>query len=85
VPFVFEAIDVGGQIGRSEVAHNLSAGWPRPGPRSRAAENPTIRRFQHWPVYTAADRATLVLDRECRSENDYGRETRSLWKEIAGV
>jgi para-nitrobenzyl esterase len=85
VPFVFETIDFGGYIDRSEVAHDLSrrvaATWTTFA-RSGKPDNPAI---PHWPVYTAADRATLVLDRQCRLENDYGRETRSLWKEIAGV
>jgi para-nitrobenzyl esterase len=85
VPFVFETIDVGGYIGHSEVAHDLSrrmaATWTAFA-RSGKPDNPAI---PHWPAYTAADRATLVLDRQCRVENDYGRETRSLWKEIAGV
>jgi para-nitrobenzyl esterase len=85
VPFVFETIDVGGYIGRSEVAHDLSrrmaATWTAFA-RSGKPDNPAI---PHWPAYTAADRATLVLDRQCRVENDYGPETRSLWKEIAGV
>jgi para-nitrobenzyl esterase len=85
VPFVFETIDVGGYTGRSEAARDLSgriaATWTAFA-RSGKPDNPAI---PHWPAYTAADRATLILDRECRVENDYGRETRLLWKEIAGV
>jgi para-nitrobenzyl esterase len=85
VPFVFETIDVGGFTDRGKVAHDLSgriaATWTAFA-RSGKPDNPAI---PHWPAYTAADRATLVLDRECRVENDYGRETRLLWKEVAGV
>ncbi len=36
-------------------------------------------------AYRVDDRATLVLDRECRVETDYGFGPRLLWKEIAGV
>ena len=85
VPFVFETTDVGGYTGRSEAARDLSgriaATWTAFA-RSGKPDNPAI---PHWPAYTAADRATLVLDRECRVESDYGRETRLLWKEVAGV
>ena len=85
VPFVFETVDVGGYTDHGEIAHTLSARiaatWTAFA-RSGKPDNPAI---PHWPAYTVADRATLVLDRECRVANDYGRETRLLWKEIAGV
>jgi para-nitrobenzyl esterase len=85
VPFVFETVDVGGYTDHGKVAHELSgriaATWTAFA-RSGKPDNPAI---PHWPAYTSADRATLILDRECRVENDYGPETRLLWKEIAGV
>jgi para-nitrobenzyl esterase len=85
VPFVFETIEVGGYTDRGEVAHDLSsriaATWTAFA-RTGKPDNPAI---QHWSSYMASDRATLVLDRECRVQQDYGRETRLLWKEIAGV
>ena len=49
------------------------------------ASNRVILAIPHWPAYTASDRATLVLDRNCHVDNDYGREARLLWKEITGV
>jgi para-nitrobenzyl esterase len=85
VPFVFETIEVGGYTDRGEVAHDLSsriaATWTAFA-RTGKPDNPAI---PHWSSYMASDRATLVLDRECRVQQDYGRETRLLWKEIAGV
>jgi para-nitrobenzyl esterase len=85
VPFVFETIDAVRSTDRGKVAHDLShrvaATWTAFA-RTGKPDNPAI---PHWPAYAAVDRATLVLDRECRIENDYGRETRLLWKEIAGV
>jgi para-nitrobenzyl esterase len=85
VPFVFETVDVGGYTDHGEVAHDLSsriaATWTAFA-RSGKPDNPAI---PHWPAYAAADRVTLVLDAKCRVENDYSRETRLLWKEIAGV
>ena len=50
--------------------------------RNGKPDNPAI---PHWAPYTASDRATLVLDRECRVENDYGREARLFWKDVTGT
>jgi para-nitrobenzyl esterase len=85
VPFVFETIDLVGSTDRGPVAHDLarrvSATWATFA-RTGRPDNPAI---PHWPAYTLAERATLILDRECRVANDYAGETRVLWKEIAGV
>jgi para-nitrobenzyl esterase len=85
VPFAFETIDAVGSTDRGEVAHDLSrriaATWTAFA-RTGNPDNPAI---PHWPAYTASDRATLVLDRNCRVDNDYGRDVRLLWKEITGV
>jgi para-nitrobenzyl esterase len=85
VPFVFETIDAVGATDRGEVAHDLSrriaATWTTFA-RTGNPDNPAI---PHWAAYTPSDRATLVLDRECRVENDYGREARLLWKEVARI
>jgi len=85
VPFVFETIDAVGSTDRGEVAHDLSrriaATWTAFA-RTGNPDNPAI---PHWPAYAASDRATLVLDRDCRVGSDYGREVRLLWKEITGV
>jgi len=85
VPFVFDTIDVVGSTDRGTVAHDLarriSTTWATFA-RTGKPDNAAIPR---WPVYTQAERATLILDRECRVENDYGRETRLLWKELTGV
>jgi para-nitrobenzyl esterase len=50
--------------------------------RTGKPDNPAV---PPWPAYTQAERATLILDRECRVANDHGGETRVLWKEIMGV
>jgi para-nitrobenzyl esterase len=85
VPFVFETTDVGGYTGHSEAARDLSRRIAATWTAFARSGKPDDAAIPHWPAYTAADRATLVLDRECRVENDHGRETRLLWKEIAGV
>jgi para-nitrobenzyl esterase len=85
VPFVFDTIDLVGSTDRGPVAHDLarrmSATWATFA-RTGRPDNPAI---PPWPAYTHAERATLILDRECRVANDYGGETRVLWKDITGV
>ena len=85
VPFVFNTIDVVGSTDRGAVAHDLarriSATWATFA-RSSKPDNAAI---PHWPAYSETDRATMILDRECRVANDDGRETRLLWKELTGV
>ena len=75
VPFVFDTIDVVGATDRGPVAHDLarrmSATWAAFA-RSGKPDNPSI---PHWPSYTASDRATLILDHDCRVANDYGAES----------
>src|SRR5262249_57818635 len=83
VPFVVRTIDSGGSTDRSAAVYDLSrrmaSTWTAFA-RTGKPDNPAI---PHWPAYTTSERATLVLDRECRVENDYGREARLMWKEIA--
>jgi para-nitrobenzyl esterase len=38
-----------------------------------------------WPAYTVTERATMILDAECRVERDPNREERLLWQDDAGV
>jgi para-nitrobenzyl esterase len=38
-----------------------------------------------WPAYDLTERATMILDSECRIEKDPGGETRLLWKAITGT
>lgn len=85
VPFVFETVDVGGYTDHGKVAHDLSQRIASTWTAFARNGKPDNEAIPHWAAYTVADRATLVLDRECRIENDYGRETRVLWKEITGV
>jgi para-nitrobenzyl esterase len=85
VPFVFETIDAVGSTDRGEVAHDLSRRIAATWTAFARTGNPDNSALPHWPAYTASNRTTLVLDRDCRAENDYGREVRQLWKEITGV
>jgi para-nitrobenzyl esterase len=85
VPFVFETIDAVNATDRGDVAHDLSHRIASTWTAFARTGNPNNSAIPHWPAYTASDRATLVLDRNCRVDNDYGREVRLLWKEITGV
>jgi len=85
VPFVFETIDAVGWTDRGEVAHDLSRRIAATWTAFARSGNPDNAAIPHWPAYTASARATLVLDRDCHVDNDYGREVRLLWKEITGV
>jgi len=85
VPFVFDTIDLVGSTDRGAAAHDLarrvSSTWAAFA-RTGNPDNPSI---PHWPAYNEAERATMILDRECRVANDDGRETRLLWKELTSV
>jgi para-nitrobenzyl esterase len=85
VPFVFETIDAVGWTDRGEAAHDLSRRIAATWTAFARAGNPDNPAIPHWPAYTASERATLVLDRNCHVDNDYGREVRLLWKDITGV
>ena len=85
MPFVFRTIDAVGSTDRSEVAHDLSRRIASIWTAFARTGNPDNPAIPHWPAYTVSERATLVLDRECRVVNDYGGEARLLWKQIAQV
>ena len=82
VPFAFDTIDLVGSTDRGAVAHALatavSTTWATFA-RTGSPDNGTI---PHWPAYSMAERAVLILDRDCRIERDPRGETRLLWKEI---
>ena len=85
VPFVFETIGAVDATDRGtvahELAHRISSTWAAFA-RSGKPDNPQIPR---WPNYTLAERATLILDRECRVAHDYGGTARALWKSITNT
>jgi len=85
VPFVFETVDAVGLTDRDEGAYDLSRRVAATWTAFARTGKPDNTAIPHWPAYTLSDRATLVFNRECRLENDYGHEARLLWKEIARV
>jgi para-nitrobenzyl esterase len=85
VPFTFDTLDFTNATDRSTGAHALAAtmsgAWAAFA-HSGVAGHASL---PEWPVYTAEQRATMVLDADCHVAQDPGSETRQLWEEIAGA
>jgi para-nitrobenzyl esterase len=83
LPFTFDTVDTAdtsaGFPGAQQLGDAMSATWAAFA-RNGTPDNAAI---PHWPAYTLADRATLVLDTTCRVDNDPGRDARLLWGGIA--
>jgi para-nitrobenzyl esterase len=47
--------------------------------RNGSPDNPAI---PTWPAYTTAERATMILDAECRIVRDPDRDPRRLWTRV---
>jgi para-nitrobenzyl esterase len=85
VPFTFNTLDLTNATGGSADAQRLSdvmssvwASFARNGRPDHSA-------IPAWPPYDATTRATLVLDKVCRIENDPRGEERRLWQDITGT
>ncbi len=83
LPFVFDTTDVPdttkGATGAPELAAVVSAVWAEFA-RSGSPSNPAL---PSWPAYTGQERATMVLNTECRVAIDPDRDARLLWQRIA--
>ena len=83
LPFVFDTADVpdttSGAPGARELAAAVSASWAAFA-RNGSPENPALPR---WRAYTQEQRATMILDSECRIVADPDRDARRLWQQIA--
>ena len=85
VPFVFNTLDLtnatDGRPDAQALADTMSSVWAAFA-RNGRPDHPSI---PAWPVYDAKDRATLVLDKVCRVENDPRGQERRLWQDITGT
>jgi para-nitrobenzyl esterase len=83
LPFVFDTTDSAdttrGAAGAQELAATISATWATFARTGR----PHISSLPAWPIYAENDRATVVLDRQCRLVRDPDRDARLLWQRIA--
>jgi para-nitrobenzyl esterase len=82
LPFVFDTTDVPDTTkeapGASELAAIVSAAWAA----FAHTGSPATRALPAWPAYTLEDRATMILDSECRVVADPDRDARPLWERI---
>jgi para-nitrobenzyl esterase len=83
VPFVFNTIDAVNATDRGAVAHDLSRRMSATWAAFARAGKPDNAAIPRWPAYTVAERSTMIFNRECRVAQDYGREARLIWKDIA--
>jgi para-nitrobenzyl esterase len=85
VPFTFNTLDLtnatGGRPDAQALSDTMSSVWAAFARNGR----PDHASIPAWPTYDSARRATLVLDKVCRIENDPRGETRRLWQEITGT
>ena len=85
VPFVFNTLDLtnatGGSPDAQALADTMSSLWAGFA-RNGRPDHPAI---PHWPSYETTTRATLVLDKECRIDNDPRGQERRLWQEITAT
>jgi para-nitrobenzyl esterase len=85
VPLVFDNVRRSALTGSSEraqaLADKMSDAWIA---FARSGE-PQTDALPHWQPYTAPERATLVLDDECRMERDPTRERRIAMQRALGL
>jgi para-nitrobenzyl esterase len=67
-----------GAPGARDLAARISAAWIAFA-RNSTPDNPAI---PSWPAYTAADRATMILETTCRVVHDPDRDLRLLWNRV---
>jgi para-nitrobenzyl esterase len=84
VPFTFDTIDLTNATDRSEAAHRLAATMSGAWAAFAHTGVPQHASIPRWPAYDLTSRATMILDAECRIENDPRGETRELWQTITG-
>ncbi|MEA2739993.1 MAG: para-nitrobenzyl esterase [Acetobacteraceae bacterium] len=84
VPFTFNTLDLtnatGGDPDAQVLADTMSSVWATFARHGR----PEHKSIPAWPVYDTSTRATLILDKVCRIENDPRGEARRLWQDITG-
>lgn len=85
VPFTFNTLDLtnttGGSAEAQALSDTMSSVWAAFA-RNGRPDHPSI---PAWPAYDADTRATLILDKESRIENDPRGNERRLWQTITGT
>jgi para-nitrobenzyl esterase len=85
VPFVFNTLDLtnatGGDPDAQALSDTMSSIWASFARTGR----PDHASIPAWPEYDTDRRATLILDKHCRIENDPRGETRLMWQAVTGT
>jgi para-nitrobenzyl esterase len=85
VPFAFDTLDAVGITGNAPAAPAIAAAESATWASFARAGTPDNKAIPHWPAYSAADRATMIIDTEWRVQNDPQHEARLLWTKIAAA
>ena len=81
LPFVFDNTDVPKHMTTgSPVEKALAAQTSEAWIHFARTGNPNHEGLPNWPAYTTKDRATMVLNTECKMVNDPGGEERQFWQ-----
>jgi para-nitrobenzyl esterase len=83
VPFVFDTLHVIGEGHRKAAAQALADRVSKTWATFARNGNPANNAIPTWPAYTAARRATMLLDDACRVVDDPDGEVRPLWSKVA--
>lgn len=83
VPFVFDNIaHAPGMTGDLPEAHALARKVSQAWVAFARNGTPDHAELTPWPAYTETERATMILDNECRVVNDPDREQRLAWEGV---
>jgi para-nitrobenzyl esterase len=85
VPFTFNTLDLTNATAGSVAAQTLSDTMSSVWAAFARTGTPRHKSIPDWPRYERRVRATLILDKECRIENDPRGEGRQLWQDITGT
>jgi para-nitrobenzyl esterase len=85
VPFTFNTLDLTNATAGSAAAQALSDTMSSVWATFARNGTPQHTSIPDWPPYDRGARATLILDKECRIENDPRGEGRQLWQDITGT
>ncbi len=77
IPFKFDHVEGDPSSPRVRAAKHMSGAWAN----FARTGTPGHEGMPAWPAYTVAERATMILDAECRVERDPNRDERLLWQE----
>jgi para-nitrobenzyl esterase len=82
IPFVFDNTDIPTVMTKSPTAKALAEKTSSAWIAFAKSGDPNHAGLPKWPAYSASERATMVFDTVCRTENDPGSAERRAWNEI---